>query len=751
MADASPRVSPPGELSRPPRPRIEGERVIVENVPETLRVLSQWVAWRYEWNSTKWTKVPINARTGRRASSTNPKTWTTFDVALAALEKQAEWDGLGIMFAVQGPLAGIDLDGCIDDAGIIASAAREIIDAIASYTEISPSGRGVKLVIVGRKPDNARCKSRAIRGFEAVEIYDRMRYFTVTGRRVPETPPKVEVRQSALEKLCARLWPKASSKPRVVAPPVRPSSASDDHALITKMRQARNGTKFAALFDRGDTAPYGGDDSAADQALACLIAFYTRDATRIEGIFSQSALGQRDKWRYRADYRERTIRAALDFVSGVATTPGAIDVHTRTTSAQDAASGAGSGVQILPMTDLGNAERLVANYGDDLRYSHATARWLVWDRKRWKEDDEGTPQRLAGMTARRILVEAAKCDHEETRAALAKWARTSESRHRIENMVLLARSRPQIVVRISELDADPWALNVFNGTVDLRTGELRPHRRQDLLTRMAGAEFDPAAPCPRFMAFLQQIFADDAAMIEYVRRLLGMCLTGDVREQILPIWYGVGANGKSVLIDLVKAIMGDFASNAPPNLLTQPRTQEHPTEIADLLGRRLVIASETEDAAAFKLQFVKRLTGDATLKGRYMRQDYFSFPRTHKLIVVTNNKPRVREDSEAVWRRLRLIPFDVVIPVHQRDPLLLSKLVAEGAGVLAWLVEGCLAWQRQGLGEPPAVADATNMYRAEEDNLGAFIEDRCVLDQSVSPEQSSLTVPWALLWKEYEA
>ncbi|CAG1010435.1 hypothetical protein PHYC_03850 [Phycisphaerales bacterium] len=402
-----------------------------------------------------------------------------------------------------------------------------------------------------------------------------------------------------------------------------------------------------------------------------------------------------------------------------------------------------------PCTDLGNAERFADRWAGTVRYCHRTGKWLVWDGCRWKEDSQGTPRRLAGEVARSILREAAKCEDETLRKALRGWAMTSEDRRRIDAMVELAKSQPSVVITPEQLDADPWLFNVRNGTIDLRTGKIRQHRREDFITKMAPVRYDPEAKCPLFDAFLLRIFAGRVPLIRYVQRWHGYCLTADISEQILPVYYGEGANGKSVLMDTMAGLMGDYTSDAPPQLLTESRQREHPTEIADLMGKRLVVASETEEGATFRLQLVKRLTGDATLKARHMRQDYFEFPRTHKLVLITNNTPRVRENSEAVWRRLRLVPFDVVIPEAERDKKLLQKLRAEWPGILAWLVRGCLDWQREGLGEAEDVTRATGAYRDGEDQVGRFIGECCQIDDRTPREGSEMVVAWAALAKEY--
>lgn len=412
----------------------------------------------------------------------------------------------------------------------------------------------------------------------------------------------------------------------------------------------------------------------------------------------------------------------------------------RDARAQRRAGEAGDPPELEPLTDLGNSERFTRSFAEHVRYSHATGVWFTWDGRRWKEDDRGLPTRLAGTMARQIAAEAGTIDNDGDREKAIEWARKCESRGRIESTVALARSQEGCAIGLDELDRDPWRFNALNGTIDLRTGQLGPHRRDDLITRLAPVNYDPDAACPRFDAFLNRAFAGDEELIGYVLRLLGMALTGDITEQVLPIFHGAGANGKSVLVDTVAGIMGDYAGDAPPYLLVESRRDEHPTEIADLRGRRLVVASETEDNASLKMQLVKKLTGDAKLKGRKMRQDYFSFDRTHKTLLVTNHPPRVRERSEAVWRRLRLIPFHVVIPEHERDPRLLEKLRAEWPGVLARLVRGCLEWQRDGLGCPDAVRLATTDYRTDEDSVGRWLEACCTTD--ALGEGSGLFTPW---------
>jgi putative DNA primase/helicase len=380
------------------------------------------------------------------------------------------------------------------------------------------------------------------------------------------------------------------------------------------------------------------------------------------------------------------------------------------------------------MTDVGNGRRLASQYGKDLRYCYAWHKWLTWDGSRFAIDTGAEIEKRAKQTVRSIYAEAAKEEGSARRNALGRHAQASEQAHRIRAMIDLARSEPGIPVKPIELDVDHWLLNCTNGTLDLRTGTLREHDRRDLITKLCATSYDPAAECPTWRAFIERIFAGNAALIVYVRQILGYCLTGDVREQILPIAWGTGANGKSTLAGAIMAMLGnDYSIKAPRGFLDHKQGETHPTELADLFGVRFVAAIETGEGRRLDEVLIKELTGSDPIRARRMREDFWGFDPTHKILLATNHKPVIRGTDHAIWRRPKLIPFAVTITDDEKDPELPTKLAAELPGILAWCVQGCLDWQSLGLKEPNEVKVATAGYRAEQDVLAQFIAERCIV------------------------
>ena len=394
-------------------------------------------------------------------------------------------------------------------------------------------------------------------------------------------------------------------------------------------------------------------------------------------------------------------------------------------------------------TDLANARRFVKAHGDEVRFCHPWREWLIWDGARWKREVDGAPVRLAKSIADEIWATARDVDD----GKLLKFAASVASRRAIDAMLALAQS--DLPILPDEMDRDGWLLNCPNGTLDLRSGTLREHRREDSLTLLCPTRFNPKAKAPRWERFLKVVFAGDAELIRFVQRCLGYSLTGDVREQILLILWGVGANGKSTLLNAFLHALGtDYAMQAAPDLLITKRGDSHPTERADLFRKRFVSAVETEDGRKLAESLVKQLTGGERIRARRMRKDFFEFNPTHKLVLCTNHKPRVKGTDHAIWRRIRLIPFTQRFEADRQDKTLPDKLAAEAEGILAWAVRGCLDWQANGLGEPSAVKAATADYRNSQDAIAEFIGDCCSVGDLLWTRSGDLRAAYETWCKE---
>jgi putative DNA primase/helicase len=405
-----------------------------------------------------------------------------------------------------------------------------------------------------------------------------------------------------------------------------------------------------------------------------------------------------------------------------------LESNGRNTRARLTFSSNGHGVAPSPgfnLTDLGNAARLVHRHGRNLRYCWLWRKWLVWDGKRWVKDDTGEVYRLAKDTVASIYREAAAAPDDEDRKAVAKHAMRSEAGARIKEMVDLTRS--DVPVMPDELDASPDLLNTESGTIELRTGELREHRREDLITKLAPVEYRPDATAPAWDAFLERVLPGEE-LRRFVRRASGYSATGDTSEQCMFINHGGGANGKSTFQEAIAAALGDYAMRAPTEMLLTKRSGGIPNDIARLKGSRFVASSETEEGRRLAESLIKDLTGQDTVTARFLWTELFEFTPTHKLWLSTNHKPEIRGTDNAIWRRIRLIPWSVTIPPAEQNKKLPATLRRELAGILAWIVRGCLEWRREGLQAPDEVRRATGQYRAEMDVLAGFLAECCELD-----------------------
>ncbi len=388
-------------------------------------------------------------------------------------------------------------------------------------------------------------------------------------------------------------------------------------------------------------------------------------------------------------------------------------------------------------TELANARRLVDQHGPDLRYCHRWASWLEWDGRRFKRDTSGAVERRAKSTIRKIYAEASEASDPGERKNLSRWAVQSEARTQIANMVALARSEPGIPIEPEQLDANPWLLNCRNGTLDLRTGELHKHRREDLITKLVDVEHEIDAECPTWLALLERILPSERLRL-FLQRAVGYSLTGDTREQVLFMCIGAGANGKTTTLEGCSRVLGDYGRRTDFGTFLARDQERVRNDLAGLAGARFVSAVEVDQGRRLSEVVVKELTGGDTISARFLYGEFFEFIPQFKLWLAANHKPEVRGSDHAIWRRIRLIPFTVTIPDEEQDRTLPDQLHAELPGMLAWAVRGCLEWQASGLAEPEEVLDATLAYREEMDIIGGFISDRCIVSAGNKETAASL-------------
>jgi putative DNA primase/helicase len=385
-------------------------------------------------------------------------------------------------------------------------------------------------------------------------------------------------------------------------------------------------------------------------------------------------------------------------------------------------------------TELQLSELLVEGYRHELRYCGPLGGWFSWCGTHWRPDVLERARECVKDIARRQADEAAATLDDQT----FKSAKRAGSAGGVSAILDLARSAPGIVFAPEDADRDPWALACASGVIDLRTGKLRRHDRAELITRASPVAYDPSATAPRFDRFLAEI-QPDPEVRAYLARLCGYAAVGVVREHVLGVLWGPGANGKSVFADIVTHVLGDYARPGPSTLIVANGQHEpHPTDVASCVGSRLVIVHETKRGASFDSSKVKLLTGGDRLTARHMREDFFQFTPSHTLVMLSNYRPSADSSDAAFWRRVLLLPFNVVIPPERRDPLLSEALRQEAPGVLRWIVEGALEWQRLGLAPPAVVLAQTEQYRASEDVIGQFLEECTVRLPAASAKAGAL-------------
>jgi putative DNA primase/helicase len=399
----------------------------------------------------------------------------------------------------------------------------------------------------------------------------------------------------------------------------------------------------------------------------------------------------------------------------------------------------GEAARTPELSDEALALKFAGKHADDLKFVDQWGKWFYWDRNVWRED----ASRIARDRVRAVCRDVAASIPKDAKNARRICSTT------VDNAVLTKATADRLMAATaSQWDADPFLLNTPNGTVDLRSLKVRKNRPMDHLTKMTAVTPDPQGSIDQWKRFLRRVTDGDSAFINYLQRLCGYMLTGSIDEHEMFFLHGFGANGKSTFVRTVTGILDSYAASTPIETFTLTHQDRHPTELARLFGARVVTSTETEEGRAWAESRLKQLTGGDTISARFMRQDFFDFAPQFKIMIMGNHKPSVRSVDEAIKRRLKLLPFIVTIPKHERDPDLAEKLKAEWPGILYWMISGLVEWRKlKGLVPPPAVISATDSYLESEDAIAAWMADWCERDNNAWESSAALFAAWKA-WAE---
>lgn len=696
-----------------------------ELIPDELKSLATWGLYKLVWKPerNKYTKIPIDPNTGKDGRSNDPSTWSDFKTALNAMTDLG-MDGLGFYF--KPPYIGIDVDHIGADidqwkTGDKDNQVQKFINLTHSYTETSVSGEGIHIIVKGDIPGDRRRKGN-------VEMYTEGRFFAMTGKTVGNIHTVNTPGKANLQTIYDR-YLKTDNVVNMSDHTLPQMNDLSEHEVIERAEASRTGDRFRLFMDGGWERFYT-SQSEADLAFANDLAFWTgRDFTKMDSIFRESAL-MREKWDERhgkTTYGVATLNKAINETHDVFNERKPVLKY----NFEFAEDNDKPKKKIPPRSwdDTGNADRFMDKYGKVVRYSFIDKNWLTYNGSYWEIDETGQVHSLVDQVVDDMrhekLVIPADSNLSPDQAAQKFATHIKKSRSNSGKKAMMAEIMHRVPVLHGEFDHDKTLLNTANGYIDLTSGILHDHDIKKMFSRQARVEYTDAIDAPEWTQFLNQIFAGDKALIDYVQKAVGYSLTGSTKEQVMFILYGNGRNGKSIFIDTISDALGTYAKSmqADSIIVKQGATGAN-SDIARLEGARMVTSSEPNDGLRLDEGLVKQLTGGDTVTARFLYGKEFEFKPEFKLWLATNHKPIIRGTDDGIWRRLMLIPFAVKIPDNRVDKDLKYKLQREEVGILNWAVEGALKWQREGLKAPDSVRKASNSYRDEMDIIAQFIEER---------------------------
>lgn len=696
----------------------------LSNIPDELKQLNNWCVWKFENRNGKRTKIPFNAATGEFAKSNDKSTWSSYETAVNA----EGVDGIGFFF--EPPYLGIDIDDIDDDlhrfkqGDKLDNIVSEFNEAFKSYTEVSPSGNGLHIIVKGKIPGSRRRKGN-------IEMYDSGRFFTMTGKNIGKYKDVTEVSEQVFKTIYNKYLPDNTIKY-----PTTNNYQENIHNLseIDVINEIYN-SKQAKLFDdlmKGNYEPYYTSHSEADMALANILAFWcAKDYSQMDSIFRQSNL-YRDKWdekRKNSTYGEQTLFKAINEVNNIYTPKQEKEENPLRYALSHIfdAEKKDKEYPIRSYDDTGNADRFIDRYGHLYKHSYITNKFYIYDGQKWKVDDRGAIRKLIDEMIESIknekVLHSEDVTEEEAREAFQKYykkTRGTQSKKNIMNELMHRKT-----VTPDEFDKDDMLLNVANGYIDLTSRELYKHDINRMFSQIANTDYSEKMQPAVWLDFLNDIFAGDKTVIRYIQKALGYSLTGSTREQVMFILFGKGRNGKSIFVETIAEILGDYSNNMQAKSLMVKKNDNVNTDIARLSKARFVTSSEPNEGFRFDEGLIKQITGGDKVTARFLYAEEFEYTPKFKIWVSTNHKPIIRGTDDGIWRRLVLIPFDVQIPEEKVDKDLKYKLLREAPAILNWMAEGAYMWMREGLELPEKLKDAGQTYRTEMDVVEQFIQEKC--------------------------
>ncbi|TJX95166.1 DNA primase [Staphylococcus haemolyticus] len=709
----------------------------LSNIPDELKQLDNWCVWKFENRNGKRTKIPFNAATGEFAKSNDKSTWSSYETAVNA----EGVDGIGFFF--EPPYLGVDIDDIDDDlhrfkqGDKLDNIVSEFNEAFKSYTEVSPSGNGLHIIVKGKIPGNRRRKGN-------IEMYDSGRFFTMTGKNIGKYKDVTEVSEQVFKIIYNKYLPDNTIKY-----PTTNNYQENIHNLseIDVINEIYN-SKQAKLFDdlmKGNYEPYYTSHSEADMALANILAFWcAKDYSQMDSIFRQSNL-YRDKWdekRKNSTYGEQTLFKAINEVNNIYTPKQEKEENPLRYALSHIfdAEKKDKDYPIRSYDDTGNADRFIDRYGHLYKHSYITNKFYIYDGQKWKADDRGAIRKLIDEMIENIknekVLHSEDVTEEEAREAFQKYykkTRGTQSKKNIMNELMHRKT-----VTPDEFDKDDMLLNVANGYIDLTSRELYKHDINRMFSQIANTDYSEKMQPSVWLDFLNDIFAGDKAIIRYIQKALGYSLTGSTREQVMFILFGKGRNGKSIFVETIAEILGDYSNNMQAKSLMVKKNDNVNTDIARLSKARFVTSSEPNEGFRFDEGLIKQITGGDKVTARFLYAEEFEYTPKFKIWVSTNHKPIIRGTDDGIWRRLVLIPFDVQIPEEKVDKDLKYKLLREAPAILNWMAEGAYMWMREGLELPEKLKDAGQTYRTEMDVVEQFIQEKCKRAEGVKETRKAL-------------